>query len=174
MIGISVQLNYSNATPSAKTFLSTKVTAATNNIEITAHGLLTGLKGQLTTDGTLPAGLDLLTDYFVIAVDVNNIKLAASLANAIAGTAIDITNTGGVGNTHTFTATTAGSNVFKLQASNDNSNFVDISGKTVTIATSTATSLFEISSPTYRYLKLLYTPSAGAILLSCYVDQINY
>ena len=49
---------------------------------------------QLTTTGTLPAGLALATDYYVIKVTDITIKLATSYANAVAGTAIDITDAG--------------------------------------------------------------------------------
>ena len=49
---------------------------------------------QLTTTTTLPAGLSLATDYYVIKVTDTTIKLATSYANAVAGTAIDITSAG--------------------------------------------------------------------------------
>lgn len=56
--------------------------------------VLTGTKVRLTTTTTLPAGLALATDYFVIKVSDTTFKLATSYANAIAGTAIDITSAG--------------------------------------------------------------------------------
>lgn len=55
---------------------------------------------QLTTTTTLPTGLALATDYYVIKVTDTTCKLATSYANAVAGTAIDIL-TAGVG-THTI------------------------------------------------------------------------
>jgi hypothetical protein len=48
----------------------------------------------LTTTTTLPAGLALATDYYVIRVSDTTCKLATSYANAIAGTAINITDAG--------------------------------------------------------------------------------
>jgi hypothetical protein len=84
------------------TFADGDVTVGTDTINISAHGLETGDKAQLTTTGTLPAGLALATDYFVIRVDADNIKLASSVANAEAGTAVDITAAAG-GGTHTAT-----------------------------------------------------------------------
>lgn len=58
----------------------------------TAHGLLTGDGPvQLTTNGDLPLGLATSTNYWIIKVDANNFKLAASLADAYEGTAVDIT-----------------------------------------------------------------------------------
>lgn len=49
---------------------------------------------QLTTTTTLPAGLSLATDYYVIKVTDTTCKFATSYANAVAGTAIDITDAG--------------------------------------------------------------------------------
>ena len=49
---------------------------------------------QLTTTTTLPAGLALATDYYVIKVTDLTCKLATSYANAVAGTAINITDAG--------------------------------------------------------------------------------
>ncbi len=59
---------------------------------------------QLTTTGTLPGGLSLATDYYVINVSATTIKLATSASNALSGTAIDLTSQGtGV---HTVTVNT--------------------------------------------------------------------
>jgi len=63
--------------------------------------LLTGTRVRLTTTTTLPAPLATATDYFVIRIDNSTFRLATSYANAIAGTQIDITNTGT--GTHTIT-----------------------------------------------------------------------
>jgi hypothetical protein len=49
---------------------------------------------QLTTTTTLPAGLSLATDYYVIKVTDTTIKLATSYANAVAGTQVNITDAG--------------------------------------------------------------------------------
>lgn len=49
---------------------------------------------QLTTTTTLPAGLSLATDYYVIKVSDTTCQFATSYANAVAGTAIDITDAG--------------------------------------------------------------------------------
>jgi hypothetical protein len=56
--------------------------------------ILTGTRVRLTTTTTLPAGLSLATDYYVIKVTDSTFKLATSYANAIAGTAINITDAG--------------------------------------------------------------------------------
>lgn len=63
--------------------------------------ILVGTRVRLTTTTTLPAGLATATDYYVIKVSDSTFKLATSYANAIAGTAINITDAGT--GTHTIT-----------------------------------------------------------------------
>jgi len=60
----------------------------------TPSNILTGTRVRLTTTTTLPAGLSLATDYYVIRVSDTTFKLATSYANAVAGTAINITDAG--------------------------------------------------------------------------------
>ncbi len=77
-------------------------TAATTDIcTATAHGLKTGDKVRVSTSSALPAGLSASTTYFVIYLTADTFKLATTDANAVAGTAIDITDTGT--GTHTVT-----------------------------------------------------------------------
>lgn len=80
-------------------------TAAADDIcTAVAHGLLTGDGPfQLTTTVTLPAGLSLATNYWVIRLDDDTFSLATSLALALAGTAVDITDAGT--GTHTISDT---------------------------------------------------------------------
>lgn len=163
---ISVQSNYTDQAPSTKTF--TVVDTATDYATVTAHGLITGTKIALTTDNALPTGLS-ATNYHIIKVDADTVAFATSLANAVAGTKVNITGSGT--GTHTITPTTASGNVFKLQKSNDNVNWSDISSMTVTLATSTTTTFYEINNPTYRYMKAIYTPSAGQATLEVIVCQ---
>jgi len=63
--------------------------------------ILVGTRVRLTTTTTLPAPLATATDYYVIKISDTTFKLATSYANAIAGTAINITTTGT--GTHTIT-----------------------------------------------------------------------
>jgi hypothetical protein len=70
--------------------------ASTDTITIVAHGLTTG-DGPFQVSnagGGLPSGLAAATNYWVIVTGVDTLKLATSLANAIAGTAIDVTTAG--------------------------------------------------------------------------------
>lgn len=77
------------------TTLSTfTVDASTDILTHTAYQLLPYSRVQVTTTTTLPAGLSAATDYFVIKLTDTTCRLATSYANAVAGTYIDITNTG--------------------------------------------------------------------------------
>lgn len=70
-------------------------THAANTMTDNAHGLITGDGPvRVSSAGTLPAGLAAGTDYWIIYVDANTYKLAASRADAFAGTAVDITDDG--------------------------------------------------------------------------------
>ena len=75
-----------------------------NTLTLTAHGLLTGDGPvQFTTDGTLPAGIALVTDYWIIKVSANAISLAETRGGAV----VDITDTGSGTHTLVDTADTA-------------------------------------------------------------------
>lgn len=150
----AIQVNVTDNTPSADTFTAD---AGTDNITITAHGYVTGLKGQASSTTTLPAGLSGSTDYYVIVVDANTIQLATSLANAQAGTQIDVTDAGT--GTHTFTATALSGSV-KLQSSNDNSNWVDVAN-TSTNYTASGSIMFDVADPGYKYVRPSFTHTAG-------------
>lgn len=67
--------------------------------------LHTGQAVVLTTSGTAPGGLTAGNTYYVIRLTSTTIKLAASRADAVAGTAINITSTGTGSHTLTLTFT---------------------------------------------------------------------
>lgn len=58
-------------------------------------------KVRFTTSGTLPTGLSLATDYWLVRVSATTARVATSFANAIAGTVIAFTDAGS--GTHTLT-----------------------------------------------------------------------
>lgn len=81
----------------------TGVTVGTDTIAATAHGFNTG--DFVTYDnggGTDITGLTSGNNYYVIRVNANSLKLASTYANAVAGTAVDLTVVG-VGAAHTLT-----------------------------------------------------------------------
>jgi hypothetical protein len=155
-----------NVAPAAKAFTA----AVTDICTAAGHGYLTGLKVQLTTTVTLPAGLSLATDYWVIKLSDNTFSLGATLVDALAGTAVDITGTGtGV---HTITATAIGGASVKLQGSMDNVTFVDLpikaSGDVTKSASITATAnvLLVETDTCVNYVRTYYTMTAGQLSVS--------
>lgn len=171
--GCSVQAVYTDVTPAHKTFVAanvkTNVQSPASSIAITSHGFFTGLKVALS--GTnLPTGLS-ATNYWVIVIDANTISLASSLANAVLGTKVAITGAGTTADAD-LTPAALGSVVIKLQASNDGTNFTDISGKTVTVA-ATGSTLWDLGATAYRVLRVNEAASAGAINLVLNFNSIN-
>ncbi len=145
------------------------VNVSSNAVYHAAHGLATGCKGRLTTATTLPAGLALSTDYWVIRVDANNFKFASTLAHAQDGTTINITDRGT--GTHTFTPTALSASI-KLQRSVDNSNWVDlldaemVSGITNSQTISADGSyIWLIPAAYWPYLRTRTTIAAGQLTL---------
>jgi flagellin-like hook-associated protein FlgL len=75
----------------------------------TTNSYATGDQVNLLTTGTLPGGLSLGTPYFLIVVNSSTLKFSNSLANALAGIAIDLTSYGS--GIHTILASTASASV---------------------------------------------------------------
>ena len=84
----------------------TTVTHGTETYTKVAHALLTGDGPiQLTTSGVLPAGLSLLTDYWVVKTDADNFRLAASFNDSMARTPVIVAISGNGTGTHTVVDT---------------------------------------------------------------------
>ncbi len=143
----------------------------------TAHGLTTGAKVTLTTTGTLPAGLATATTYYIIVISATTFKLSTSQANALAGTAIDITDAGT--GTHTVNVTTTLAGTIKLQKSNDppetpaaSVTWVDVVNAEVLTGTASQTisaaatfnwNLWQFSA---RALRVVTTITSGTVTVS--------
>lgn len=165
-IKYGVVASVTNSTPSAGTFTC----AITDICTKAAHTFQLGLKVQFTTTNTLPAGLSLATDYFIIPIDANTFYIADSLVHAQAGTHVDITSTGtGV---HTVTATSLAGASLKLRCSGDASAFADIpiratgdASKSGTITT-TANYYLTEDQVSCNYIQVYYTLTAGQLSIS--------
>lgn len=76
-----------------------------NQIDITAHGYETGTSVDLITTGTLPTGgaspLAVSTPYYIFVVNANAVRLASTLALALAGTPDKTFDVGTGTGTHT-------------------------------------------------------------------------
>lgn len=78
---------------------------STDTFTAAAHGLETGDGPvRVSSSATLPDGLAAATDYWIIKSGPDTFKLASSLANAYAGTAVEISDDGT--GTHTIADTT--------------------------------------------------------------------
>lgn len=77
-----------------ETFTSANVNTTDDTITISGTKLVTGTKVRFTTAGSLPTGLAISTDYWIIRVNSTTIKVASSIYNAKYGTAIDLTGAG--------------------------------------------------------------------------------
>jgi hypothetical protein len=138
------------------------VNLGTNAVLSTAHGLATGTVGQLTTATTLPTGLSLLTDYYIIKVDANHIKFATSLAFALAGTAVNITGKGT--GTHTFTPAALSASI-KLQASANGTTWEDVSSTSQTI-TADSSLIWNVADCYYPFVRQALTLTGGQLTLA--------
>lgn len=87
-------------TQNGQTFGTSDVDTGTDEITISGHGYSTGDSGFFYTTGALPGGILANFRLYIIRVDDDTIKVASTLANANAGSAVNITNVG-VG-THCF------------------------------------------------------------------------
>jgi hypothetical protein len=123
-------------------FVDADVTPASDLINEVAHGFRTNDLVRLTSTGVLPAGLALATDYYVIRVDADNIKLASTQFNAEWGIAVDITAAAG-GGTHTVTGQTQDVRALDVFA-----NLADGEGNKIT-STGTSLNVNMTNSPTF-------------------------
>lgn len=147
--------------------VASTVDASTDEITIASHGFTTGLKVQASSTGTLPTGLSTSTDYFVIVVDSNTIQLATSLANALAGTNIDITDQGTDGATHTIEVSALAGATVVLQRSNDGTNYDNIG--TPTSISADGNVWLTDTDIEYKYARVQYTLTAGRLSATNYV-----
>lgn len=112
---LSIVSNVDVNAPASVVFSAAAVDIDDDFITKASHGMATGLKGQFTTTGTLPAGLALLTDYWIIKLTASTFAVAASLSDAQAGTRVVLVDQGS-GN-HTFTPAALAGGVAKIQFS---------------------------------------------------------
>ena len=155
--GYSFQAVVDVAVPAALGFVDGDVNVATDEIDETAHAYVTGLSIDLTTDGTLPAGLA-AQQYFLIVIDADTYQFALTLSDALAGTQVDITAAAG-GGTHTVTPTAIAGATITHQQSNNDSDFFDVAAAdSITVD---ATFVYTATNPQYKFVRLQYTLTAG-------------
>lgn len=152
--------------------IASDINPATDVITKTNHLLTTGLKVLFTaTSGSAPTGLTANTTYFAIKLNENQYKLATTSTTAVAGTAIDITaQSGNAAYAVTPLAlSVAANNGFFWSASNDNTNFTNLSNVTYSSVTYSAAgnSIYDFGEFGYRYLRFNFAgPTNGGIALA--------
>lgn len=149
--------------------VASAINTSNSSIRIPSHGISTGFAVLFSTvsNSVAPTGLTNQTTYYAIVVDANNIKLATSSANALAGTAVSITGqvAAGGGSFSLTPLAFSGTASFKWQSSNDGTNFYDLPLDPVAIvSTTTATNVMWDGPINYRYLRFNFTgPTTGGV-----------
>ncbi len=158
--------------------VATDVDIANDKIYLPAHGLMTGVKiSGITTTTTLPAGLATSTPYYPIVVDSDHIKFASSQANALAGTAIDLTDYGVSTGVHTIAIATSLAGSVKLQVNIEpdtlTGNWVDVSDEEIingngSQSFAAATTLrWVMENVAASEFRAVVTVTSGTILAEC-------
>lgn len=161
--------------------VATEVDIVNNRVSIPSHGYLTGAKiSGLTSTGTLPAGLSLLTVYYVIADTSDYIKFATSQANALAGTAVDITGYGTSAAVHTVAIETALAGSVKFQKNSEPDDltavWVDLDDDEIVNSTNSqsyaaATTLnWVMKDIGFRQMRAVVTNTSGTVTVSVRVN----
>lgn len=159
-------ITVANTTPG----VASDVNVTANSISEVAHTFITGMKGALTTAGVLPAGLS-ATDYYAIRVDDDNYKFATSQANALLGTAVDITGYGT--GTHTFTPATALAGSIKLQSNSEPNtlaaNWTDIANSSTNFSAAGNLS-WHLADIGYCDVRAVVTVTSGTVTVSIRIN----
>ena len=161
------------------TFTSANYTLNTPTITISGNNFTTGLPVLYSTGSVAISGLTNQTTYYISVISPNSngvssrFKLASTSTAAVAGVGIVLASSSSVSNVYTlaplaFTNTTGG---IQLQASNDNSNFVNLTTgnyglaiTSVTFSSSGNNTLWDLGPIQYKYLRLKESPpTAGGV-----------
>jgi hypothetical protein len=122
-INTDLRLSYAEAPQAVPVYevAAADVTFAADEVTITSHGYLTGdqVTVNTATGATLAGGLTDGATYFVIVVDPNTVSFADSAADAVAGTAVTITNSGTDNAGGVEFLVTSASNPFTFQYTED-------------------------------------------------------
>lgn len=157
-MGFAVVFKKTDSSLTNKIFSSVSLDA----FSITNHGYKTGLKVRFTTSGTLPTGLLVLTDYYLIRVSDNVLMVASSQANALDGDYIALT--GGSG-THTVSVQAFEPVLLKLKGTIDGEIWVDLPDSFVNIANEAQ--MMEHEAAYFHKVKAQIILGAGQYSVNC-------
>jgi hypothetical protein len=171
---VTLQVVASSYTVAVSTnFGSGQYTLNTPTITISGNNFTTGLPVILTTATVTISGLTNQTTYYISVINPNNngvsstFKLSATSTGAVAGVGIVLASSSTVTNRFTLAplAFTNASGGIQLQASNDNSNFVNVTTgnyglaiTSVTFSSSGNDTLWDLGPIQYKYLRLKQSP----------------
>lgn len=168
-------VNYASVTFANVAFSTDSLTAGSPFIIKDAHGLQTGVAVKLEeTAGTVPSPLIAETTYYAYRNSAGVVSLATTSAQAIANdpiTIVSVTTTGS--QTYTLVPVPyAGTPSFKWQASNDGSNWFDLSVTSITMSSpNNATSGWDFGWYPYAGIRLnVIAPTAGGIKMKAYMN----
>jgi hypothetical protein len=101
-VGLYHKYSLTNSLVKIEAISTASVDVDTNIITVATPAVATGTEAIYSNSGTVIGGLISGTKYFVIKVDATHIKVATTKVNALAGTAIDLTTKGEVGQKFIF------------------------------------------------------------------------
>lgn len=161
-------------TPSAAVSASaSQVTDSTGDLlftNTTQNNFGFGLIVQFTTGTTLPTGISLATDYYVVPITSSTYKVATSYANAVAGTVVAYTDTG-TGD-QTATPVALADCTIILQGSNDQGRtWATVPNSTQTI-TADADWVYELDYIRYAAFRTYISMTTGQVSVT--KNQIGY
>lgn len=160
-------------TPSAAVSASASQVTSSSGLLFTnssANNFGFGLIVQFTTSTTLPTGISLATDYYVVPITNATYKVATSYANAAAGTVVAYTDTG-TGNQTATPVALAGCTCI-LQGSNDQgTTWATVPNSTQTI-TADASWVYELDYIRYASFRTYIAMTTGQVSIT--KNQIGY
>lgn len=185
--GLNANFALQSSTPAALAPLHPSMIGGVNSayalgsgvINLPSHGLTLALP-VLYSGTPVIGGLVSQTTYYAIPVDANSIKLGATSSGAVAGNFITITSSNSQTTAHVYTLAPlaiAGTPSFKWQASNDNSNWIDLAVSSVTLSSYNnppATTGWDFGVINYHYVRVnVVAPTQGGILFRVNVTAKN-
>jgi len=151
-----------DVTPANTEFESDDVSFALSLIVINTHAMETGLRVKFTTTGTLPSGLTVGVEYYVIRNTENIIRLATSLDNAKNMTYLTLADAG-VG-THTISPVIGTKPTIHLEATIDGTVWAKITNSVHPI--SSIPVMIEHEAAYYHKVRSIITIEYGQYLIN--------
>lgn len=148
--------------------VNSDVNTTDDEITVAAHGFVEGLIVRVESDGTPPAPLMFTTNYFVIVVDANTVKLAETLEDAFEGIPIDLSDEGSNGALNNLSPEGLEGSV-RLSKSNDGEHWIEV----YSAGAGTGIVMVEEEDVSYQYIKVEKALTAGSFTLDALFQAIG-